>query len=128
VYREFAPPPQLQGALACFWTRMVPPEGARVRVLPDACSDLIWGRGKGAWIAGPDTRAWLSSAAAGSVLVGARFLPGAGGAALAHPLSDLLDSRAPLEELLPGLDRRLAPELHPYDALRRREWSAWRRS
>ena len=125
-YREYAPPPQLRDALACFWTRIVPPEGTQVRVLPDACSDLIWGEGQGAWIAGPDTGAWLSSAMPGSVLVGARFLPGAGGPALAHPLSDLLNSRAPLEELMPGLHRRLAADLDPYDALRRLADSAAR--
>jgi methylphosphotriester-DNA--protein-cysteine methyltransferase len=118
-YREYRPPPQLRQALACFWTRVVPPEGSRVRVMPDACSDLIWREGYGAFIAGPDTGAWVSSAPPGSVLVGARFLPGAGGPALAHPLSDLLNTRAPLEEVLPALQARLDPSLDPYDALRR---------
>ena len=89
-YREYAPPPQLRGAIACFWTRIASSDREQVRVLPDACSDLIWGGGAGAWVAGPDTSAWLSTPVPGRVLVGARFRPGAGGAALAHPLSDLL--------------------------------------
>lgn len=118
-YREYAPPPQLRGAIACFWTRIASRDREQVRVLPDACSDLIWGEGAGAWVAGPDTSAWLSTPVPGRVLVGARFRPGAGGAALAHPLSDLLNTRAPLDELMPALHARLGPELDPYEALRR---------
>jgi AraC-like DNA-binding protein len=117
MYREYAPPPQLRESLACLWTRVVPPEGGAVRVMPDACSDLIWRAGHGAFVAGPDTAAWLSSAPAGSVLVGARFRPGVGGPALGMPLSELLNQRVDLDELNPRLDERLPPDLDPDLAL-----------
>jgi AraC-like DNA-binding protein len=118
-YRELPPPAGLRHALACLWVRVVPPEGGAVRVLPDACSDLIWRAGQGAFVAGPDTAAWLSGAPAGAVLVGARFLPGAGGPAFGQPLSELRDARVDLRELSPGLDDLLDPALSPREALRR---------
>jgi len=118
-YRELAPPPGLRRALDCVWVRVVPAGGAApVRVLPDACSDLIWRSGEGAFIAGPDTGPVLGPARPGSVVVGARFLPGAGGPALAHPLDELRDTRVDLRELLPPLARRLDPDLSPTAALR----------
>jgi AraC-like DNA-binding protein len=118
-YRELAPPNGLRGALACLWVRAVPADGAPpVRVLPDACSDLIWRSGEGAFIAGPDTGPVVGPATPGAVLVGVRFCPGAGGPALAHPLDELRDIRVALGELLPGLARRLDPDLTPAAALR----------
>ncbi|HEY2637990.1 MAG TPA: DUF6597 domain-containing transcriptional factor, partial [Solirubrobacteraceae bacterium] len=54
-YRELAPPPALRGVLACLWMQVVGPADPPTRVLPDACSDLIWEAGHGAFVAGPDT-------------------------------------------------------------------------
>src|ERR1700734_2045346 len=79
-YAEWAPPAALRGAVACLWARVTPEvheqasdanepdkagqpgqpsqpdQAARSGlVLPDACSDLIWERGVGAYVAGPDT-------------------------------------------------------------------------
>ena len=64
-YAEWAPPAALRGAVACLWARVAPeaddqadqatPATQSGLVLPDACSDLIWERGVGAYIAGPDT-------------------------------------------------------------------------
>jgi AraC-like DNA-binding protein len=88
-------------------------------VMPDACSDLIWRAGHGAFVAGPDTGAWLSSAPAGTVLVGARFRAGAGGAALGLPLSELLNQRVDLAELQPRLADQLDPDLSADAALQR---------
>ena len=116
-YRELAPPPALRDALACLWVRVVSPGEPPVRVLPDACADLIWRAGRGAFVAGPDTGPW-QSAAPGAVFVGARFLPGAGGPALRVPLSDLRDLRVQLADLWPELDRRLPPTLAVPAALR----------
>jgi AraC-like DNA-binding protein len=116
MYREYAPP---SDSLACLWVRVVPPDGAAIRVMPDACSDLIWRAGHGAFVAGPDTEAWLSSAPAGSVIVGARFRPGVGGPALGLPLSELLNQRVELGELNPRIDEQLAPDLSADDALAR---------
>jgi AraC-like DNA-binding protein len=118
-YRELAPPANLRDSLACLWVRKVSPEGEPARVMPDACSDLIWRAGQGAFVAGPDTSAWLSSSPPGTVLVGARFLPGMGGPALGMPLSELRNVRVELAELLPELGNRLEPDLDPATALHR---------
>src|SRR5271170_6435201 len=61
-YAEWTPPPALLSAVACLWARATPeadgqpgqPDQASL-VLPDACTDLIWEQGVGAYIAGPDT-------------------------------------------------------------------------
>jgi AraC-like DNA-binding protein len=116
MYREYAPPID---SLDCLWVRVVPADGAAIRVMPDACSDLIWRAGHGAFVAGPDTSAWLSTAAAGSVLVGARFRPGVGGPALGFPLSELLNQRVDLGELHPRLAEQLPPDLSADAALER---------
>ncbi len=61
-YREWAPPPELGGSVTCLWTQVAPPGGGRTTlVLPDACSDLIWQSGRGAFVAGPDTGPWSSA-------------------------------------------------------------------
>ena len=118
-YRELPPPTALRHTLACLWVRVVPAQGAAPsRVLPDACSDLIWRSGKGAFIAGPDTGPMVGPSRPGAVLVGARFRPGAGGAALGLPLDELRDLRVDVGDLLPGLAPRLDPELTPAAALR----------
>jgi AraC-like DNA-binding protein len=118
-YRELAPPTSLRRALACLWIRVVPADAsAPVRVLPDACSDLIWRSGTGAFVAGPDTGPVIGRATPGSVFVGARFRPGAGGPALAHPLHELRDRRVDVGDILPALACRLDPELTPAEALR----------
>ena len=88
-------------------------------MLPDACSDLIWQAGRGAFVAGPDTGPAPVGSAAGSVFVGARFRPGAGGAALGLPLSELRDQRVGLEVLDRALAERLPGDLEPEEALRR---------
>ncbi len=112
MYREFAAPP-----LACLWVRVTDED--RTPVLPDACSDLIWQAGRGAFVAGPDTGPAPVGSRAGSVFVGARFRPGAGGAALGLPLSELRDQRVGLAELDRALAERLPGDLEPDEALRR---------
>ena len=101
AYRELPPPVELRHAVACLWMR----RGAGVaRVVPDACVDIVWRRHQGAIVAGPDTGPWQSRVAPGDLLFGVRFRPGAGGPALAVPLSELRDRRIALREL--GLDER----------------------
>jgi AraC-like DNA-binding protein len=119
-YRELAPPLASRAALACLWVRVVPsPAGARVRVLPDACVDLVWRAGHGAFVAGPDTGPTLVDVEPGGVLVGARFLPGSGGGALGLPLSELRDTRVDAAPLWPDLAQLLPPTLDPSTALAR---------
>lgn len=120
-YREFAPPADLSAALHCLWVSVVSPAAPATQdlVLPDACTDLIWQSGAGVFVAGPDTRPAPFLREPGAVLVGARFRPGAGGAALGLPLSELLDLRVAGADV-PGVpDGRLSGGLPPGEALRR---------
>lgn len=128
-YRELPPPPPLAAALHCLWVSAVPDGGqpAVELVLPDACTDLIWQSGTGAFVAGPDTAPAPFTRQPGTVLVGARFRPGAGGAALGVPLTALLNLRVDAADL-PGLlpAGRLPGSLTPAQALRGvAEVAAW---
>ncbi len=100
TYREFLPPAALRGTVACLWARRG--DGAPVRVLPDTCSDIVWCPGAAPIVAGPDTSAWLSPTRPGELMVGARMLPGAGGAVLGVPLSLLRNQRIAGSELALG--------------------------
>jgi AraC-like DNA-binding protein len=117
VYHELKAPIHLRGTIACFWFRRG--DGHSVRVLPDACVDLVWRPGQGAVLAGPDTQHWISATTPDEPILGVRFLPGAGGGALGLPLEQLRDQRAPLHMLgLPALgdDEVLNGELQPREA------------
>jgi len=127
-YREFAPPAALAGAVSCVWVGVTPADGAPpTRVLPDACVDLIWQRGTGVFLAGPDTGPVIMPVLPGTIMAGVRLRPGAGGPALGRPLTGLLDQRpgpGDLRAELPrGVGARLAAEvpggLSPDTALRR---------
>lgn len=95
-YFELAPPASLRGAVACLWVRRG--GGATVRVLPDACVDIVWREATGAMVAGPDTGPWLSHTQRGELIVGVRLLPGAG-RALGTPVDELRDQRVGLRDL-----------------------------
>ncbi len=118
-YREWAPPAALRHALACLWVQVVPGNGPPRTglVLPDGCSDLIWERGRGAFVAGPDTGPAPTLLAPGTVFAGMRFRPGAGGGALGVPLSELRDLRADLADVRRDLARQLPATLEPADAV-----------
>jgi AraC-like DNA-binding protein len=117
-YREWAPPPELRPAVRCLWASVMPAAGSTL-VLPDACVDLIWRQGAGAFVAGPDTGPAPSATPAGTVLVAVRLRPGAGGPALRIPLSELRDQRPGLADLRPDLAGRLPGDLSPGQALGR---------
>jgi AraC-like DNA-binding protein len=122
-YAEWAPPTALRGAVACLWARVTPEGDGRSDrtaqpglVLPDACSDLIWERGVGGYVAGPDTGPARPMIEPGTVIVGVRFRPSAGGQALKTPLSEIANQRVPLADLLSPAARRLSPALDPAEA------------
>jgi AraC-like DNA-binding protein len=117
-YREWAPPAALRPAVSCLWTSVMPSGGQTV-VLPDACTDLIWQRAAGVFVAGPDTGPAPAVLPPGALLVGVRFRPGAGGPALRIPLAELRDQRVDLEEVLAGSGQRLPGDLSPGVALGR---------
>jgi AraC-like DNA-binding protein len=134
-YAEWAPPAALRATVACLWARVSPeaagqadragktapaaPTAQSGLVLPDACSDLIWERGVGAYVAGPDTSPARPMIKAGTVMVGVRFRPSAGGQLLRMPLSEILNQRVPLADLLPPAAGRLPPTLDPEEAVHR---------
>jgi AraC-like DNA-binding protein len=119
-YAEWAAPAALRGPVACLWASFAPADMDRATVvLPDACSDLIWEQGVGAYVAGPDTGPAPARTRAGTVIVGVRFGPAAGGDVLGLPLSELRDQRVPLAGLLPVLARSLSAALTPAAAAER---------
>jgi len=91
-YREMPAPKALRDIVACLWIRAIDSE-EDVRIVPDGCADVVWQRGRGVTIAGPDTDAKIVSCTRDDLLVGIRFLPGAGGAALGLPLDELRNLR-----------------------------------
>jgi AraC-like DNA-binding protein len=102
-YAEWQPPAALRGPVACLWACVVQDGAGRASlVLPDACSDLIWERGVGGYVAGPDTGPVRVESGAGTVIAGVRFRPAAGGQVLGLPLSELRDQRVPLADVLPA--------------------------
>jgi AraC-like DNA-binding protein len=106
--------------VACLWARFVPDGGDDPSlVLPDACSDLIWEQGVGAYVAGPDTGPVRTKTSPGTVFVGVRFRPAAGGQALGLPLSKLRDQRVPLADLRDDIARGLPATLSPAGAAAR---------
>jgi len=119
-YAEWAAPAALRGPVACLWARVVPVGADRSGlVLPDACSDLIWEHGVGAYVAGPDTGPVRTETRAGTVFIGVRFRPAAGGQVLGLPLSELRDQRVPLADLRKDTARGLSATLAPADAAAR---------
>jgi AraC-like DNA-binding protein len=115
-YIEWPAPAALRDAVACLWAQVAGDEDRAGLVLPDGCTDLIWTQGQGAFVAGPDTGPVPTTMAAGTVLLGARFRPSAGGPVLGIPLSELRDQRIELADLRPADARRLSATLDPATA------------
>jgi AraC-like DNA-binding protein len=119
-YTEWAAPPALRDAVACLWAQVTTEDAERAGlVLPDGCTDLVWEQGRGAFVAGPDTGPVPTTMTAGTVILGVRFRPSAGGPALGLPLSELRDQRVDLADLRPGDARRLPATLDPDTAMTR---------
>src|SRR6188472_2258010 len=114
--RELAPPPGLDGLVACIWIG----DGSAVHVLPDACVDIVWSQGR-LMVAGPATGPDIAPATPGQGRCGVRFRVGAAGAALGLPASELLDEMVPLHEIWGDAARRLEDRMaladRPVDAL-----------
>ncbi|HEY6526486.1 MAG TPA: helix-turn-helix domain-containing protein [Solirubrobacteraceae bacterium] len=97
-YREFAPPAALAPLISCLWVRACG-SADEVRIMPDGASDVIWRQGHGTTIVGPDTTARAYPRAAGELLLGLRFRPGAGGAGIGVPLDALRDRQVQAGEI-----------------------------
>lgn len=114
-YRELAPPTGLLPVVACLWEHDVPP-GHEQRIIPDGCVDLVRldgelvvvGADTGPVVAGPST-------APASRTSGIRLRPGAAGAVLGIPASEVRDQRVPLAEVWPDVGPALADALSVAD-------------
>ncbi len=118
-YTEWPAPAALRDAVACLWAQVTSDADRSGLVLPDGCTDLIWEQGRGAFVAGPDTGPVPTTMTAGTVMLGIRFRPSAGGSAFGIPLSELRDQRVDLADLRPGDARRLSATLDPDPAAAR---------
>jgi AraC-like DNA-binding protein len=107
TYREQAPPPALAPWVRCLWVLTVQDGGGPGWVVPDGVMDLV-ASGPELRLAGPDTRPWPVGRAAGAVVVGVRFHPGAAPAVLGPPASELLDTRVAPDALWGRTGRELA--------------------
>lgn len=85
--------------LACCTWEQVTEAAHEQRVVPDGCVDLIWS-GERLSIAGPDTRARIAMLAPGTHIVGVRLRPGAAGAVLGLPASELRDQAPDAADVL----------------------------
>jgi AraC-like DNA-binding protein len=89
-YREGPPPAGLEDVVACLWEN-APAEDRAQRVIPDGCVDLIWLTGRELVIAGADTGPRVADLPAGTRTSGIRLRPGAAGAVLGLPASEVRD-------------------------------------
>jgi methylphosphotriester-DNA--protein-cysteine methyltransferase len=93
-YREYRPAAGLSAVVACAWEHA--PSAARTqRVVPDGCVDLIWLAGRELVFAGPDTGPRSVQLPAAARTSGMRLRPGAAGAVLGMPASELRDMDVP---------------------------------
>jgi AraC-like DNA-binding protein len=98
-YREFRPAPKLREHFLCFWSQSVSPQPCRHLVLPDACIDIVLIDDRSPVVVGPWTKPFIAHLPPESLVVGARFHPGAAGRLLGVPVSELLDLSVPLAEV-----------------------------
>ncbi|MFI8851860.1 helix-turn-helix transcriptional regulator [Streptomyces sp. 891-h] len=117
MYEERAS--RLRGAVV--WTRAPVPPGTTGRVLPDGCMDLLLWNGE-LVVAGPDTRAYLTTERRGLPVFGLRLPPGTGPRVFGVPAWELRDQRVPLADLWPDrqvreLRERVAQAHDPLAAL-----------
>jgi len=108
-YAEHAPPADLAGHVACFWTRLVdelagPAAGSIHRVLPDGCVDIIVGFDASSAVTsaigvGAMTKPLIISGDSPRLSVGVRFLPGHAFIALGIPACAITDENVGYDEL-----------------------------
>ena len=110
-YREWHAAGPLADHLACTWMNTLPESATPpLQIIPDGCIDIVW-TGESLGVAGPDTQPIFESFAAGTVIVGVRFLPGAAPPWLGVPATEIVNGRVPLQEFWGTDARRLADRL-----------------
>jgi AraC-like DNA-binding protein len=110
-YREVAAPGPLRPFVERLWVNVVEPGRADRRILPDGRMDLVWIRGLGALVAGPQSRYTNRPVDGPLVAFGARFHPGAAPTLLRVPASELIDEHVALDAIDPRLAARLEARL-----------------
>ncbi len=99
-YREFAPPIGLRRAVACLWENDQSGTEEQ-RVIPDGCVDLVW-MDRDLFVVGADTGPVVySPMPGGEPISGIRLRPGAAGAVLGLPASEVRDRRVPAAAIWP---------------------------
>ena len=95
-YREHPPRADVARVVACEWEQE-PARPRAQRVIPDGCVDLIWLAERELVFAGADTAARVEQLPAGLRSTGVRLRPGAAGAVVGLPASELRDRQVPAE-------------------------------
>ena len=88
--------------MACVWLS----DDSEVRVLPDACADIVFESGR-LIVAGPASTQVIVPETPGHARFGVRFRVGSAGAGLGVPASELLDEAVALSALWGTAGRRL---------------------
>ncbi|WP_129788249.1 DUF6597 domain-containing transcriptional factor [Promicromonospora panici] len=114
-YRELAPPTGLLPVVACLWEHDVPP-GHEQRIIPDGCVDIVRLDGE-LVVVGADTGPVVAGPGAepSSRTSGIRLRPGAAGAVLGIPASEVRDQRVLLADVWPDVGPALADALSVAD-------------
>lgn len=112
-YRTVPPAPALRRFVECLWVHHIPDAKADEdrRILPDGRMDLVWIRGIGAFVAGPQSRFTTRPVVAPMLAFGVRFHPGAAPVLLRLPAVEFIDDHVPLSAVDARLAARLGREL-----------------
>jgi methylphosphotriester-DNA--protein-cysteine methyltransferase len=106
--------------VACLWEQQTLAEHVQ-RIVPDGCVDLVWLAGAELVVAGADTGPRVMTLPAGTRASGIRLRPGAAGAALGMPASQVRDLVVPATLAWGAPARRLQEELAEASPSRRLE-------
>jgi AraC-like DNA-binding protein len=101
-YNERPPSIEAGSLVSCVWVQEISSAGSSYehRTVPNGCAEISCALGTGSIrVSGPKQAPAVQRLPPGQTLVGLRFRPGAASAALATPMSDLVDLEVELERL-----------------------------
>jgi AraC-like DNA-binding protein len=110
TYSTIVPPPPLCPFVECLWSHRADEVTSR-RILPDGRMDLVWVRGVGVLLAGPQSGVTERPAQAEVLAYGARFHPGVAPSIFRVAAREVRDQHVPLAAIDPMLARRLEGRL-----------------